>query len=245
MPCACDDSSHTFSYGSSSSSSSSSSSLSSSLGSSSCSSSSSSKCPNVYSTSSCESSSSSCNDCRNNCNCECLPKDCVQCEKVDSKLCKRLNNQHKRCKDVLYANKKIKTSMEYLSEKLVNVQPLLKLRDVTKYSVENNIDFIECFVDTVFCVLRTNKLLGGLKFSDCKVKNNEDCRVSDRVYLIKVKFHNNGKTCCRTYALNFNWSQLTGNYLNSYNGVLNKVVGQIADVVHELDAQNTSPFLCC
>jgi hypothetical protein len=135
--------------------------------------------------------------------------------------------------------------MEYLSEKLVNVQPLLKLRDVTKYSVENNIDFIECFVDTVFCVLRKNKLLGGLKFSDCKVKNNDECRVSDRVYLIKVKFHNNGKTCCRTYALNFNWTQLTGNYLNSYNGVLNKVIGQIADVVDELDAQNTSPFLCC
>jgi hypothetical protein len=245
MPCACDDSSHTFSYGSSSSSSSSSSSLSSSLGSSSCSSSSSSKCPNVYSTSSCESSSSSCNDCRNNCNCECLPKDCVQCEKPDSRLCKRLNSQYKRCKDVLYANKKTKTSMEYLSEKLVNVQPLLKLRDVTKYSVENNIDFIECFVDTVFCVLRKNKLLGGLKFSDCKVKNNDECRVSDRVYLIKVKFHNNGKTCCRTYALNFNWTQLTGNYLNSYNGVLNKVIGQIADVVDELDAQNTSPFLCC
>ena len=266
MTCGCGNNSLTYSSGSSSSKS-----CSSSVTGTFPSSSSSSCCPNVYSTcsssssSSCKSSSSSsscsshsshssssssschsssCNA-SNNCDCVVYPKDCVQCEKVCSSLCKELNCRYKRSKDILNANNKIKTAFEFLVQKLENVKPLLAARDVTQYSVENNISFLECFQDTLFCVLRKNKNLCGIKFSDCKVKNNEDCRVSDRVYLIKIKFNNHGKTCCRTYAINWNWTQLSGNYLNSYGGLVNRVIAQLNDYITELNAQNTTPFLCC
>ena len=265
MTCGCGNKSLTYSSGSSSSSSKS---CSSSVTGSFPSSSSSSCCPNVYSSgssssscrsssssSSCSSSSSSshsssscssgCNDSSNHCDCVALPKDCVQCEKVCPSLCKELNCRYKRSKDILNANNKIKTAFEFLVQKLESAKPLVAARNVTKYSVENNINFLECFQDTLFCVLRKNKNLCGIKFSDCKVKNNEDCRVSDRVYLIKIKFSNHGKTCCRTYAINWDWTQLTGNYLNSYAGLVNRVIAQLNNYISDLNAQNTSPFLCC
>lgn len=219
--CECDDgNTFTFSCGSSSSSSS--------------------ACSSVYSSS----SASSCHSCGNcgNCNdCE-----CVQCEKVDEHLCKKVAHQYEKCKQVLTANKETMILLEFLSSKLESVQPLLAARDVTKYSVQHNIHFIECFVDALFCVLRKNKALCHIKFTDCKVKNDE-CSVSDREYLIKVRFSSNTKSCCNAYTLHFNWTTLTSNDLNSYTGILNRVREQIAAYLTELRAANTLPYVnsCC
>ena len=211
------------------------------------SSSSSSAVSSVYSSScSSSSSSSSCNNCNNDCGCGNANVDCVVCEPVDAKLCKRVAHQYERCKSVLTANKETIILLEFLANKLESVQPLLATRDVTKYSVNNNISFIECFVDALFCVLRKNKALCHIKFTDCKVKNSH-CNIDDRVYLVKVKFHNTKNSCTKSYALNFNWTSLTGNYLNSYTGILNRVREQIADYVSELKASNTTPYVnsCC
>lgn len=212
------------------------------------SSSSSSAVSSVYSSScsSSSSSSSSCNNCNNDCGCDNVNVDCVVCEHVDRNLCKRVAQQYEKCKSVLTANKETIILLEFLANKLESVQPLLATRDVTKYSVNNNISFIECFVDALFCVLRKNKALCHIKFTDCKVKNS-DCHVDDRVYLVKVKFSNHHKSCCKSYALNFNWTSLTGNYLNSYTGILNRVREQIADYITELKAANTTPYVnsCC
>ena len=206
------------------------------------SSSSSSAVSSVYSSSSASSSCSSSSSC-NNCNNDCC---CIVCEHVDRNLCKRVAHQYERCKSVLTANKETIILLEFLANKLESVQPLLATRDVCKYSVNNNISFIECFVDALFCVLRKNKALCHIKFTDCKVKNSE-CRIDDRVYLVKVKFVSNKKSCTKSYAINFNWTSLTGNYLNSYTGILNRVREQIADYVSELKAANTTPYVnsCC
>jgi hypothetical protein len=206
----------------------------------SCGSSSSSACSSVYSSSS---SSSGCNECGNCNNCN---DECVQCDKVDANLCKRVAHQYEKCKQVLTANKETMILLEFLSSKLESVQPLLAARDVTKYTVQHNINFIECFVDALFCVLRKNKALCHIKFTDCKVKNDE-CGVDDREYLIKVRFSNNNKSCCNSYSLHFNWTTLTGNYLNSYTGILNRVREQISSYLTELRAANTTPYVnsCC
>jgi len=212
--------------------------------SSSCSSSSSSSCF-TYTSDSC-SSSSSCADssCSSyECNCKCDPK--LVCVKPCKDTCKKLACNWKKCKHVLCANKEIMVMLNFIKNKLLAVQPNVDVRDVAHYSVQANIHWLEHFVDTLFCVLRKNNSLNCIKFKDCKVKNDDDCQVSDRLYVIKVKFSNGHKKCTRTYVLNFNWTRLTGNNANSYNGILDTVVSQINTYVTELQAQNTSPFLGC
>ena len=119
------------------------------------------------------------------------------------------------------------------------------MRDVPHYSVQANIHWLENFVDTLLCCLRKNNSLNCIHFKDCKVKNDDDCQVSDRLYVLKVKFNNGHSKCTKTYVLNFNWTRLTGNNANSYNGILDTVVTQINNYVTDLQAQNTSPFLGC
>ena len=212
--------------------------------SSSCSSSDSSSCF-TYTSDSC-SSSSSCGDssCGTyECKCKCDPK--LVCVKPCKDNCKRLACNWKKCKHVLSANKETGVMLNFIKNKLLSVQPNVDVRVIPNYSVQANIHWLENFVDTLFCVLRKNNSLNCIKFKDCKVKNDDDCQVSDRLYVIKVKFNNGHKKCTRTYVLNFNWTRLTGNNANSYNGILDTVVSQINAYVTELQAQNTSPFLGC
>ena len=193
------------------------------------------------SSSSCGDSSCSSYDCK--CNCKCDPK--LVCVKPCKDTCKKLACNWKKCKHVLGANKEIMVMLNFIKNKLLAVQPNVDVREVANYSVQANIHWLEHFVDTLFCVLRKNNSLNCIKFKDCKVKNDDDCQVSDRLYVIKVKFSNGHKKCTRTYVLNFNWTRLTGNNANSYNGILDTVVSQINNYVTELQAQNTSPFLGC
>jgi hypothetical protein len=135
--------------------------------------------------------------------------------------------------------------LNFIKNKLLSVQPNVDMRDVSHYSVQANIHWLENFVDTLLCVLRKNNSLNCIHFKDCKVKNDDDCQVSDRLYVLKVKFNNGHSKCTKTYVLNFNWTRLTGNNANSYNGILDTVVTQINNYVTDLQAQNTSPFLGC
>jgi hypothetical protein len=199
----------------------------------------------TYTSDSC-SSSSSCTDtsCSSyECKCKCDPK--LVCVKPCKDTCKKLACNWKKCKHVLCANKEIMVMLNFIKNKLLAVQPNVDVREVDHYSVQANIHWLEHFIDTLFCVLRKNNSLNCIKFKDCKVKNDDECQVSDRLYVIKVKFSNGHKKCTRTYVLNFNWTRLTGNNANSYNGILDTVVSQINTYVTELQAQNTSPFLGC
>jgi hypothetical protein len=135
--------------------------------------------------------------------------------------------------------------LNFIKNKLLAVQPNVEMRHVSEYSVQSNIHWLENFVDTLLCCLRKNNSLNCINFKDCKVKNDDDCQVSDRLYVLKVKFNNGHSKCTKTYVLNFNWTRLTGNNANSYNGILDTVVTQINNYVTDLQAQNTSPFLGC
>ena len=256
----CSSSSFPSSFDSSSSSSSSScnSSSNSSCSSSSLYGSSSSGCHNCGSSSSSNSSSftytsdSSCGSCGScssssslNCKCECKSDHKLVCVKPCKENCKKLACNWKKCKHVLAANKETVVILNFIKNKLLSVQPNVDMRDVSHYSVQANIHWLENFIDTLLCVLRKNNSLNCIKFSDCKVKNDDDCQVSDRLYVLKVKFNNGHSKCTKTYVLNFNWTRLTGNNANSYNGILDTVVTQINNYVTDLQAQNTSPFLGC
>jgi hypothetical protein len=135
--------------------------------------------------------------------------------------------------------------LNFIKNKLLSVQPNVDMRDCSRYSIQSNIHWLENFVDTVLCVLRKNNSLNCIHLKDCKVKNDDDCQVCDRLYVLKVKFNNGHSKCTKTYVLNFNWTRLTGNNSNSFNGILDTVVTQINNYVTDLQAQNTSPFLGC
>ena len=120
---------------------------------------------------------------------------------------------------MLRANNDTIILLEFIKNKLVAVQPNIDVRHVQNYPIQANIEWLETFVDTLFCVLRKNDAYKAIKVKDCKVKNNSDERVSDRLYLIKTKFQNNCKVECRTYPLDLYWSRLTYNDAKSFKGI--------------------------
>lgn len=245
-------SSSSCSSSSSSSSSCSSSSSSCDLSSSSCDSSSDSSCntssltytSNTTSSSCPSSSSSSSSSCKSSGSCD---SSCsfngVKCVKIDNSDCKQLVKQYSKSKDLLKANNDTMILLEFIKNKLVAVQPNIDVRRVQNYPIQANIEWLETFVDTLFCVLRKNDAYKAIKVKDCKVKNNSDERVSDRLYLIKTKFQNNCKVECRTYPLNLYWSRLTYNDAKSFKGILNYAITELTREITVLKAENTQPFL--
>jgi hypothetical protein len=249
----CSDSSSSSSCSSSSSSSCSSSSSSScsNLSSSSCSSSSSSE--QTYSdcstnkttdTKSCLSSSSSTSTSSNPLPNKCDSVDSSLCETQCGKKCERLVKKYMCSKEELLAFSDIIVVLNFIKNKLTAVQPNIDLRHVEKHSVEDNIKWLECFVDTLFCVLRKNESYKVIKVRDCKLKNDSELVTDNRTYLVKVKYCAKTGESCRNIPLVFKWSQLTNNDAKSYKAVLNYVVKEIDDYIKGYQAASTIPFLC-
>lgn len=126
---------------------------------------------------------------------------------------------------------------------MLAVQPNINCRHVEKYTVECNIKWLESFVDTVLCVLRKNEAYKVIRVTDCKVKNNCNEGICDRMYVIKAKYSNKGKTETKTVPLNLYWTRLTYNDAKSYKGILDYTVSEIDREITALKAQNTRPFL--
>jgi hypothetical protein len=228
---------------SSSSCSSSSSSASSSLDSSSC------GCytePTYSDNSTSKTSSSSC-DSSSTCpkpNLKCDSVSSNECEKQCPKKCEKLVKKYNCSKDELMAIADIIVVLNFIKSKLTAVQPNIVLRQVEKYSVQDNINWLECFVDTLFCVLRKNEAYKVIKVKDCKLKNDSENIIDNRTYLIKIKYNTKSGEACRNIPLLFEWSQLTGNDSKSYIGIFNKVNSQIDGYIKGYQAASTIPFLC-
>lgn len=202
----------------------------------------SSSCTTKSSSSTCSSSSSSseCGPCgkSNDSNSTTL-----HCVKKDENECKNLVKKYNNCRDVLKANSDLIVMLEFIKNKLVAVKPNIDCRQVQNYPIECNIKWLESFVDTVFCVLRKNEAYKVIKIKDCKVKNNSDEMISDRLYVVKAKYSNKGKTEHRTLPLNFYWTRLTYNDAKSFKGILDYTISEIDAEITSLKAQNTRPFL--
>ena len=134
--------------------------------------------------------------------------------------------------------------LNFIKSKLVAVQPNIDLRQVDKYVVPENIDWLECFVDTLFCVLRKNEAYKVIRVKDCKLKNDSENMIDNRTYLIKVKYHTKSGESCKNIPLVFQWTQLTNNDARSYKAVLNSVCHEIDVIVKAYQAASTIPFLC-
>lgn len=194
-----------------------------------------------YTSKTCESSSKTCSKtCSKSEQCH-----SDKCEKHCYKNCEKLVKKYNCAKEELCAISDIIVVLNFLKSKLVAVQPNVDLRDVSKYTVQENIKWMECFVDTVFCVLRKNDAYKIIKVKDCKVKNDSsDCVVDNRTYLIKVKYSVKCKEVCKNIPLVFEWTQLTNNDATSFKGILNTVVRQIDNYITGYQAAATVPFLC-
>lgn len=168
-----------------------------------------------------------------------------KCEKQCLKKCEKLVKKYNHAKEELLAISDIIVVLNFIKAKLVAVQPNIDLRNVSKYTPEQNIDWLECFVDTLFCVLRKNDAYKIIKVKDCKLKNDSSDEVIDnRTYLIKIKYNVKCDEVCRNLPLVFDWTQITNNDAKSFKGILNNVVRQIDTYIKGYQAASTVPFLC-
>lgn len=197
---------------------------------------------------SCDSSSTTCDTSSSSSSKSCSKCDDMsssKCEKPCYKKCEKLVKKYNCAKEELLAISDIIVVLNFIKSKLIAVQPNIDLRDICKYSVEQNINWLECFVDTLFCVLRKNDAYKIIKVKDCKLKNDSsDCVVDNRTYLIKVKYQTKTGEECRNLPLLFEWTQLTNNDAKSFKGILNIVVRQIDNYIKGYQAASTIPFLC-
>jgi hypothetical protein len=165
------------------------------------------------------------------------------CESISSKKCAKLVKKYTCSKEELLAISDIMVMLNFIKNKLVAVQPNVLLRQTQKYTVEDNINWLESFVDTLFCVLRKNEAYKVIKVKECKVKNDSDVISDNRTYLIKVKYSGKKGDVCNTIPLTFQWSQLTTNYSPSYNAVLDLTIAEIEKELKAYDAESVRPFL--
>jgi hypothetical protein len=167
----------------------------------------------------------------------------LHCVKRNEEQCKNLVKNYNKCRDTLKANSDLIVLLEFIKNKILAVKPNIDCRQVQNYALECNIKWLESFIDTVFCVLRKNEAYKVIRVKDCKVKNNSDEVVSDRLYVVKAKYSNKGKSETRTIALNLYWTRLTYNDAKSFKGILDYTVNEIDAQITSLKAQNTRPFL--
>ena len=192
-------------------------------------------------TTSSSSSSSSSSSASTPNNCESLSSGLL--ESQHSNRCNKLVKKYNCAKSELLAITDIIIVLNFIKSKLHAVQPNINLRQVSKYNVFDNISWLECFVDTLFCVLRKNEAYKVIKVKDYKLKNENDV-VSNRTYLIRVKYETKEGESCKNIPLVFQWSQLTNNDAKSYKSVLDYVIHNIDEYIKGYQAAGTVPFLC-
>ena len=194
-------------------------------------------CTYTDSTSNSETTTSSSSDSKNNCS-----VDSSEYEKECPKRCETLVKKYNHSKEQLLAISDVIVVLNFIKSKLVAVQPNINLRQVKKYTVHENIAWLESFVDTLFCVLRKNEAYKVIKVKDYKLKNDEEV-VSNRTYLLKIKYETKKEIVCKNIPLVFKWSQLTNNDAISFKKVLDYVVSQIDAEITVYQAASTVPFL--
>ena len=168
-----------------------------------------------------------------------------KCVETPASECSRLVKKYNCSREELLAISDIIVVLNFIKSKLTAVQPNVVIRDTSKYAVEANIAWLECFVDTLFCVLRKNEAYKVIKVKDCKLINDNDVVVSNRTYIIEIKYHTKCGEVCNKIPLTFEWTQLTNNTSKSYNAVLNMAVSEYLDnEIKAYQAKSTLPFLC-
>lgn len=193
----------------------------------------------------CDKSTAS-NTCNNtskkSCCASCNVEPCDPCEPVCEATCNKLVKRYECSKQELLAYSDIINMLNFLKSKFEYVQPNIDVRDMSEYSESENIKWVECFADTLFCVLRKNKTYKVINVKICKVKNKKSI---NREYIIEASYNACGKRMIVSIPLFFRWTQLTNNESKAYKGILNYVILQLNDEIKKFNALSTVPFLCC
>lgn len=167
---------------------------------------------------------------------KCIPLAASEC----SKLIKKYNCS----REELLAISDIIILLNFIKSKLQAVQPNVIIRDCSKYAVEANIEWLESFVDTLFCVLRKNEAYKVIKVKECKLVNDAELGVSNRTYIIEIRYNTKCGEQCNKIPLTFKWTQLTTNGSKSYNAILNDTINTNLDPeIKAYQAKSTIPFL--
>jgi hypothetical protein len=166
-----------------------------------------------------------------------------ECEIVDIKACDKLVQKYNCSREELLAIADIIVLLNFIKSKLIAVKPNVILRRTENYTVDANIAWLESFIDTLFCVLRKNEAYKVINVKVCKLKNDCDEIISNRTYLLKVKFSTKKGCIVKNIPITFYWSQLTNNLSTAYNSVLDITIRNITSEITVLDAASVRPFL--
>jgi hypothetical protein len=167
-----------------------------------------------------------------------------KCLTIAPSECSRLVKKYNCSREELLAISDIIIVLNFIKSKLQAVQPNVVIRNCSNYAIEANIEWLESFVDTLFCVLRKNEAYKVIKVKECKLLNDPEFGISNRTYIIEIKYNTKCGEKCNKIPLTFKWSQLTNNTSKSYNGVLNDTINSNIDPeIKAYQAKSTIPFL--
>jgi hypothetical protein len=167
-----------------------------------------------------------------------------KCLTIAPSECSRLVKKYNCSREELLAISDIIIVLNFIKSKLQAVQPNVVIRNCSNYAIEANIEWLESFVDTLFCVLRKNEAYKVIKVKECKLLNDPELGISNRTYIIEIKYNTKCGEKCNKIPLIFKWSQLTNNSSKSYNGVLNDTISSNIDPeIKAYQAKSTIPFL--
>ena len=127
-----------------------------------------------------------------------------------------------------------------MATKLSLLVPVMLARDVTQYSIQQNIKWVEDFFDNVLCVVDSNKVHKYVSISSCKVVNDTSV-VSNRLYTVTLKYKSGA--CPLVIDVPFDFSLLTHNTPISYVAVMNIAIKILKLQAVNLNSANLQVFL--
>jgi hypothetical protein len=163
-------------------------------------------------------------------------------EEVNERKCEKIIEKYKKYHEMIKANNDIIVMLEFLGSKLRVVEVNVNEREFMKYSIRENIIWIENYIDKLFCIIRKNEAYKSISVKDYKLKNDES-RISDRIYYIKIGYMEKGKKIIKNITLKFEWIQLTNNSSKSFMAIINKIIKEIEKEVARIRSLNILPFM--
>ena len=196
-------------------------------------SSSSSNCTSVDS-SSCATSNSCSNTESSSCNDKCKPCVDTKCQ------CKQLVKSYEKNKNNIKANNESSGILDFILKKFEDAKPVIAMRVMENYTVNQNIAWVESFIDKVLCVVAKNNVCKTVKVHVCKHKNDTEM-VSNRIYTLKMTFED-PKVKSKEFVMDFQWRQLALNNNLAFIAIIKEVVKSLILVQVQLKAENSQVF---
>ena len=171
--------------------------------------------------------SSSCND-------KCKPCVDTKCQ------CKQLVKSYEKNKNNIKANNESSGILDFILKKFDDAKPVIAMRVMENYTINQNIAWVESFIDKVLCVVAKNNVCKTVKVHVCKHKNDTEM-VSNRVYTLKMTFED-PKVKSKEFVMDFQWRQLVLNNNLAFIAVIKEVVKSLFLVLVQLKGENAEVF---